>query len=80
MADTVYLVRGYREGRNYPDPHEWMVAVVVEGGLYHSFGFTKVNGGGMSASQFRTAHKYFKDLGLRAEYIRGKHISKNQNE
>jgi hypothetical protein len=74
VSDNVYIARGYKSGQNYPDPHEWACTVVVESGLYHCFGFTRVDGGEMKLSHMKAAHAYFKKMGLKPEYIRGKHI------
>src|SRR6187455_856733 len=79
VSDTVYLVRGYDKGKNHPEPHRWVVTAVVECGLYHLFGYTKTDGGAIGFSQQREMHRFFRNMGLKPEYVRGKLIKKNEN-
>ena len=79
VSDNVYLVRGYDKGKNHPEPHRWAVTAVVEGGLYHLFAYTKTDGGDIGFSQQREMHRFFRNMGLKPEYVRGKLIKKNEN-
>jgi hypothetical protein len=69
-----YLIRGYEEGKNHPCPHTWTCVADIEGGFYNLFGYTKVGDKEIVPSQQRIMHKFFRDMGLEGDWIRGKKI------
>lgn len=71
IAENVYLARGYKIGRSFPDKSSWVVTIVVKGGVWYPMGM--VSTGEIKPFGIRYVHKFFKSLGLlEIDYYRDK--------
>lgn len=74
VSDTVFIVRCYENGQNYPDPHYVTMTIVIDSDSYFVFAYLCQNGLSPLAKHNRQIHAFFKKMGLRPAYVRGKHI------
>lgn len=71
ISDNVYIIRGYPEGKNVPDKHEWVTVFKLnrDASRYEPFAFTATKANEedrvMRPSQFRAVHKFFRGLGYK---------------
>lgn len=76
VSDTVFLIRCYPPGKNYPEPHEITISIVIDDVSYYAFAYLSRDGSAPSLKHHRQIHGFFRELGLRPSYTRGKHIEK----
>lgn len=73
-SPTTFIVRFYNDGKNYPEPHSAIMDVVIDDSYYYVFGYLSSNDYIPSAKHQRQGHKFFKEMGLKPVYVRGKHL------
>lgn len=74
VSDTVFILRCYEKGLNYPDPHYASMVVVIDSDCYHVFAYLCRSGLSPSLKHNKQLHAFFKKMGLKPVYTRGKHI------
>lgn len=74
VSDTVFIVRCYESGKNFPSPHFASMVVVIDSVFYHIFGYVCRSAMVPLFKHNRQFHRFFKNLGLRPSYLRNKHV------
>lgn len=74
VSDAVFIVRCYENGQNYPDPHFVTMTIVIDSDSYFVFAYLCRNGLSPSLKHNKQIHAFFKKMGLKPAYVRGKHI------
>ncbi|SDH28030.1 hypothetical protein [Nitrosomonas sp. Nm132] len=73
-SENTYIMRVYENGLNYPSPHSAVMDIVTDDQYYHVFAYLARNGFEPKARHNRQGHKFFRKMGLKPAYVRGKHI------
>jgi len=65
IKDSVFIVRGYADGKSFPDQFDWVMIAVVDGLTVMLKGFIHAPERESTFGQARQVRRYFKSIGIK---------------